>query len=98
MTPPFPHFFKIPAQGGRVLGLKVLKFGVSLMLFVFFNVCRFELSIFLGLSVEKLGIDLMTLSSHKIYGPKGIAGLYIKKGIRLAPIIFGGSQQYGLRP
>ena len=40
----------------------------------------------------------MTLSSHKIYGPKGIAGLYIKKSIRLAPIIFGGSQQYGLRP
>lgn len=49
------------------------------------------------LSVQNLGIDLMTLSSHKIYGPKGIALLYVKKGIPLVKIISGSNQEYNLR-
>ncbi len=47
---------------------------------------------------EKLGIDLMTLDGHKIYGPKGVAILYIKKYIPCVPIINGGGQEGGLRP
>jgi cysteine desulfurase len=47
---------------------------------------------------EKLGIDLMTLDGHKIYGPKGIAILYIKKYIPCVSIIQGGGQEEGLRP
>ncbi len=46
---------------------------------------------------EQWGIDLLSLSGHKIHGPKGIGALYIKKGVRLQPILFGGSQQGGMR-
>ncbi len=52
---------------------------------------------FLDMNVENLGIDLMTLSAHKIYGPKGIGALYIREGIKLRPILYGGGQEYGLR-
>jgi len=44
-------------------------------------------------NVEELGIDLLTLSGHKLYGPKGIAALYIRRGVRLASQIVGGHQE-----
>ena len=50
-----------------------------------------------NLDVLKLGVDLMTISSHKIGGPKGVAGLYIKSAVRIEPVIYGGGQQNGLR-
>jgi cysteine desulfurase len=49
------------------------------------------------LDVDKLGVDLMTLSAHKLYGPKGIGGLYVRKGVSIKPIIYGGGQQSRLR-
>ncbi len=52
----------------------------------------------LPLSPEKLGADLMTVSAHKIHGPKGAGALYVKKGVRLPPEAFGGGQERGLRP
>lgn len=52
---------------------------------------------FENLNVKELGIDLMTLSSHKIYGPKGIALLYIKSGVPLMRLVSGSEQEYGLR-
>jgi cysteine desulfurase len=52
---------------------------------------------FENLNVQDLNVDLMTLSSHKIYGPKGIALLYIKKGIPLVRLISGSEQEYELR-
>ena len=52
---------------------------------------------YLDCNVERLGVDLMTLSAHKLYGPKGIGGLYVRRGVNIRPIIFGGGQQRGLR-
>src|SRR3989344_450108 len=49
------------------------------------------------IDVKKMNIDLLTASSHKIYGPKGAGLLYIRKGIRIEPILHGGGQENGLR-
>lgn len=48
-------------------------------------------------NVKNLGIDLYSMSAHKIHGPKGVGALYIRKGVNLKPIIFGGGQEFGLR-
>lgn len=48
-------------------------------------------------NVETLGIDMLTLSAHKLFGPKGVGALYIRKGIRLDPLIHGGGQEGALR-
>ena len=48
-------------------------------------------------SVEDLGVDLLSLAGHKIYGPKGTGALYVRKGTALAPITFGGHQEGNLR-
>jgi len=48
-------------------------------------------------SVDALGVDYLTMSAHKIYGPKGVGALYVRKGAPLEPLIRGGHQERGLR-
>ena len=51
--------------------------------------CKFELT--------SKSCDMMSVSAHKIHGPKGIGALYVRKGVRLSPVIYGGGQEKGLR-
>lgn len=49
------------------------------------------------LDVRKLGVDLLSLSAHKIHGPKGIGALFVREGVRLKPLLPGGGQEHGFR-
>jgi len=49
------------------------------------------------IDIQKMKVDLLTASSHKLYGPKGAALLYIKKGTKIEPLIHGGGHEFGLR-
>lgn len=51
----------------------------------------------LDLNVQKLGVDLMTVNGSKIYGPKGTGCLYVRRGIRVEPLVYGGGQEQRLR-
>lgn len=52
----------------------------------------------LPLDVSRLPVDLVSVSAHKVHGPKGIGALYVRPGVRLAPLLHGGGQQDGRRP
>lgn len=49
-------------------------------------------------SPKELGVDLLSISGHKIHAPKGIGAMYIRKGLNIPPLLFGGGQEEGLRP
>ena len=51
----------------------------------------------ISVDVNELNVDLLTLTAHKIYGPKGIGALFVRKGTRIKPLIHGGSHERNLR-
>ena len=51
----------------------------------------------LDIDVEKMGVDMLSLSAHKIYGPKGIGALYLRKGAKITPLSHGGHHERNLR-
>jgi cysteine desulfurase len=51
----------------------------------------------ISIDVQKLGIDLLSVSSHKLYGPQGVGALYIRPGVDLVPLLAGGGQEMGWR-
>jgi len=53
---------------------------------------------YIPLNVDDLGVDLLSLSAHKIYGPKGAGALYLRDGVKLSPLIHGGGQEKKCRP
>lgn len=65
--------------------------------FPYFHIDACQAAGVLEMDVLKLGVDLLTFNGSKIYGPKGIGALFVKKGIKLEPLIYGGGQEYGLR-
>jgi cysteine desulfurase len=65
---------------------------------IMYHVDAVQAANFYNLNVEKINCDLLTLSAHKISGPKGIGALYVKTGVKLDKLVEGGSQEYGRRP
>ena len=63
----------------------------------FFHTDAAQAALYSELYVEKLGVDLLTLDGSKIYGPRGMGCLYIKRGTQIKPIIQGGGQEFGMR-
>jgi cysteine desulfurase len=69
----------------------------SLLHTPYFHTDASQAAAYADINVEKLGVDMMTLSAHKLRGPKGIGGLFVRHGVKLNPIIYGGGQQGRLR-
>lgn len=72
-----------------------LKSGNKLPLLFHTDAC--QAANYLDLHASRLGVDMMTLNAGKIYGPKQTGALYVRKGVMLEPIIFGGGQEKGFR-
>ncbi len=66
--------------------------------YVAFHTDACQASAYLEMDVRKLHVDLLTLNGSKVYGPKGVGLLYVKRGTKLQPLVFGGAQEKGLRP
>ncbi|PIR47450.1 cysteine desulfurase NifS [Candidatus Uhrbacteria bacterium CG10_big_fil_rev_8_21_14_0_10_50_16] len=65
---------------------------------VAFHTDACQAAAYLDLDVRKLHVDLLSLNGSKVYGPKGSGLLYVKRGVKLTPLQFGGAQERGLRP
>ena len=63
---------------------------------VYFHTDAVQTAGHLPISVDEFGLDLLSISAHKLYGPKGVGALYIRKGTKLLPLIHGGEQE-GMR-
>ena len=64
---------------------------------IWFHTDASQAANYLDLHVDKLGVDLMTISAGKIYGPKQVAALYVRAGIVVKPLLLGGGQERGIR-
>ena len=64
---------------------------------IYFHTDAVQAANFCDCRVDFLGVDLLSLSAHKIYGPKGVGVLFVRSGTPLLPIIFGGHQEQGMR-
>lgn len=76
---------------------KAISYQLKANSFPLFHTDACQAPLFFNLNVQELGVDLMTIDGQKIYGPKGVGALFIKRGVLLEPIIFGGGQERGLR-
>jgi len=64
---------------------------------ILFHTDAVQAAAYLDVNVEKLGVDLLSLGGHKLYGPKGVGVLYVRAGTGLIPHMTGGGQEFGLR-
>jgi len=64
----------------------------------YFHTDAAQAASYLDLSTPSLGVDLMTLSSGKAYGPRGIGALFVKRGVNISPLMYGGEHEVSRRP
>lgn len=64
---------------------------------ILFHTDASQAGMYLNLNINELGIDMMTLDAQKMCGPKGVGILFVRAGVNISPIIFGGGQEKGLR-
>lgn len=64
---------------------------------ILFHTDAVQAAAYLPVDVQELGVDMMSLGSHKFYGPKGVGALYVRKGTPLVPHLTGGGQEFSLR-
>lgn len=64
---------------------------------LYFHTDAVQAANYLDCNVDRLGADLLTLSAHKIYGPKGVGALYVRRGTHIAPSQYGGEQESNMR-
>jgi cysteine desulfurase len=64
---------------------------------VLFHTDAVAAAMWLALDVDRLGVDMLSLSAHKVYGPRGIGALYVRRGVPIGPLLFGGGQESGRR-
>lgn len=64
---------------------------------IFFHTDASQAPLWLPVAVETLGVDMLTLDAQKIFAPRGIGALYVKRGIEIEPVIYGGGQEKGRR-
>ncbi|OQA52821.1 MAG: Cysteine desulfurase [candidate division WS2 bacterium ADurb.Bin280] len=81
------------AQVGKI----IKKFNKKNNCQIVFHTDACQAASYLDMNEKKLGVDLLTINGSKVYGPKGVGALFVKRGIDISPIIFGGGQEEGLR-
>jgi len=64
---------------------------------IYFHTDAVQTAGHIPVNVDELGVDLLSISAHKLYGPKGVGALYIRKGTKLLPFMHGGEQERGRR-
>lgn len=64
---------------------------------ILFHTDAVQAAAYLDVDVQTLGVDMLSLGAHKLYGPKGIGALFVRKGTGLVPHLTGGGQEFGLR-
>lgn len=85
------------AEIGKIIKEKNIEREKNKLPKIYFHTDAVQAANYLDCDVDKLGVDLLSLSGHKIYGPKGIGILYIRRGTKIKSIQQGGEQEYNLR-
>ena len=80
------------------IGREILKYRkAQVASYPYFHTDACQATGFLEIDVEKLHVDLLTLNAAKIYGPKGVGALYVRRGVKFQPLMIGGGQEKNLR-
>ena len=82
----------------REIAKEIRHYNKNLSSQIFFHTDATQAINYLPISIPQLGVDLMSFNGAKIYGPKGVGILYVKKNTPIRPIMFGGEHEFGLRP